>query len=74
MFVKDKSAFFKFSPEEEKEQGIGYLLFEMFKIQKTYGRILGFESDIDRLRKANSFETFAPPTFDKTENSAGEIL
>ena len=23
--VMDKSAFFKFSPEEEKEQGIGYL-------------------------------------------------
>jgi len=41
---------------------------------QTDGRILGFESDIDRLRKANSFETFAPPTFDKTENSAGEIL
>jgi hypothetical protein len=28
----------------------------------------GFESDIDRLRKANSFETFALPAFDKTEN------
>jgi hypothetical protein len=34
MFVKDKSAFFKFSPEEEKEQGIGYLLFEIFKIRR----------------------------------------
>ena len=30
----DKSAFFKFSPEEEKVQGIGYLLLEMFKIRR----------------------------------------
>ena len=30
----DKSAFFKFSPEEEKMQGIGYLLLEMFKIRR----------------------------------------
>jgi len=44
------------------------------KMVQTDGSILGFESDIDRLRKANSFETFAPPTFDKTENSAEEIL
>ena len=29
--VMDKSAFFKFKPEEEKVQGIGYLFLEMFK-------------------------------------------
>ena len=34
MEVMDKSAFFKFSPEEEKMQGIGYLLLEMFKIRR----------------------------------------
>jgi hypothetical protein len=32
--VMDKSAFFKFSPEEEKVQGIGYLMMEMFKIRR----------------------------------------
>ena len=32
--VMDKSAFFKFSPDEEKMQGIGYLLLEMFKIRR----------------------------------------
>jgi len=32
--VMDKSAFFKFSPEEEKVQGISYLLIEMFKIRR----------------------------------------
>ena len=41
---------------------------------QTDGCILGFESDIDRLRKANSFETFALPAFYKTDNWAGEIL
>ena len=30
----DKSAFFKFNPEEEKVQGIGYLLLEMFKTRR----------------------------------------
>ena len=29
--VMDKSVFFKFSPEEEKEQGIGYLLLKCSK-------------------------------------------
>ena len=32
--VMDKSAFFKFKPEEEKVQGIGYLFLEMFKIRR----------------------------------------
>ena len=32
--VMDKSAFFKFSPEEEKEQGIGYIHLKMFKIRR----------------------------------------
>ena len=30
----DKSVFFKFNPEEEKEQGIASLLLEMFKIRR----------------------------------------
>jgi hypothetical protein len=30
----DKSAFFKFCPEEEKMRGIGYLLLEMFQIRR----------------------------------------
>ena len=30
----DKPAFFKFSPQEEKVQGDGYLLLEMFKIRR----------------------------------------
>ena len=30
----DKSAFYKFKPEEEKMQGIVYLLIEMFKIRR----------------------------------------
>ena len=30
----EKSVFFKFSPEEEKMQGIGYVLLEMFKIRR----------------------------------------
>jgi hypothetical protein len=30
----DESAFFKFSPEKEKMQGIGYFLLEMFKIRR----------------------------------------
>ena len=45
MFVKDKSAFFKFSPEEEKEQGIGYLLFEMFKIGRQIN-VLNMQPEI----------------------------
>ena len=32
--VMDKSAIFKFKPEEEKMQGIGYLFLEMFKIRR----------------------------------------
>ena len=32
--VMDKSAFYKFCPEEEKTQGISYLLLEMFKIRR----------------------------------------
>ena len=32
--VMDKFVFFKFSPEEEKVQGKGYLLLEMFKIRR----------------------------------------
>ena len=32
--VMDKSAFFKFSPDEEKMQGISYLLLKMFKIRR----------------------------------------
>ena len=31
--VMDKSAFYKFCPEEEKTQEISYLLLEMFKIK-----------------------------------------
>ena len=31
----DKSAFYKFCHEEEKTQGIAYLLLEMFKIRRT---------------------------------------
>ena len=34
MEVIDNSAFFKSNPEEEKEQGIAYLLLEMFKIRR----------------------------------------
>ena len=30
----DKGAFFKFSPDKEKIQGIGFLLLEMFKIRR----------------------------------------
>ena len=32
--VMDKSAFYKFKPEEEKMQGIGFLFLEMFKIRR----------------------------------------
>ena len=32
--VMDKSAFYKFKPEEEKMQGIGYLFLEMYKIRR----------------------------------------
>ena len=32
--VMDKSAFYKFCPEEEKTQEISYLLLEMFKIRR----------------------------------------
>ena len=31
----DKSAFYKFCHEEEKTQGIAYLLLEMFKIRRS---------------------------------------
>ena len=41
----DKSAFFKFSPEEEKEQGIGYLLLEMFKIRRQIN-VLNMQPEI----------------------------
>ena len=37
--------FFKFSPEEEKEQGIGYLLFEMFKIRRQIN-VLNMQPEI----------------------------
>ena len=30
----DKSAFYKFKPEEERTQGIAHLLIEMFKIRR----------------------------------------
>ena len=33
--ITDKSAFYKFSPGEEKTQGIAYLLIEMFKIRRS---------------------------------------
>ena len=33
--IMDKSAFYKFSPGEEKTQGIAYLLIEMFKIRRS---------------------------------------
>ena len=33
--IMDKSAFYKFCREEEKTQGIAYLLLEMFKIRKS---------------------------------------
>ena len=35
----DKSAFFKFSPEEEQVQGIRYLLLEMFKIRRHFNML-----------------------------------
>ena len=41
----DKSAFFKFSPEEEKMQGIVYLLMEMFKIRRQIN-ILNMQPEI----------------------------
>ena len=33
--IMDKSAFYKFKPEEESTQGIAHLLIEMFKIRKN---------------------------------------
>ena len=36
----DKLAFFKFSPEEEKVQRIGYLLLEMFKIRRQINMLI----------------------------------
>ena len=33
--IMDKSAFYKFKPEEERTQGIAYLLIEMFKIRRS---------------------------------------
>ena len=33
--IMDNSAFYKFCPEEEKLQGIAYLLIEMFKIRRN---------------------------------------
>ena len=41
----DKSVFFKFSPKEEKVQGIGYLLLEMFKIRRQIN-ILNMQPEI----------------------------
>ena len=41
----DKSAFFKFKPEEEKVQGIGYLLLEMYKIRRQIN-ILNMQPEI----------------------------
>ena len=41
----DKSAFFKFSSEEEKVQGIGYLLLEMFKIRRQIN-VLNMQPEI----------------------------
>ena len=41
----DKSAFFKFKPEEEKVQGIGYLLLEMYKIRRQIN-ILNMQVEI----------------------------
>ena len=45
MEVMDKSAFFKFSPEEEKMQGISYLLLEMFKIRRQIN-VLSMQPEI----------------------------
>ena len=33
--IMDKSAFYKFKPEEERMQGIAYLLIEMFKLRRS---------------------------------------
>ena len=41
----DKSAFFKFCPEEEKEQGIAYLLLDMFKIRRQIN-VLNMQPEI----------------------------
>jgi len=41
----DKSAFFKLCPEEEKMQGIGYLLLEMFKI-RSHINVLNMQPEI----------------------------
>ena len=35
----DKSVFYKVNPGEEKTQGIGYLLIEMFKIRRNINKI-----------------------------------
>jgi len=43
--VMDKSTFFKFKPEEEKVQGIGYLLLEMYKIRRQIN-ILNMQPNI----------------------------
>ena len=33
--IMDKSAFYKFKPNEERMQGIAHLLIEMFKIRRS---------------------------------------
>ena len=38
--IMDKSAFFKFKPEEERMQGIAHLLIEMFKIRRSINMLL----------------------------------
>ena len=43
--VMDKSAFFKFSPEEAEMQEIGHLLLEMFEIRRQIN-ILNMQSEI----------------------------
>ena len=43
--VMDKSAFFKFSPEEEKMQGISHLLLEMLKIRRQIN-VLSMQPEI----------------------------
>ena len=43
--VMDKSAFYKFCPEEEKKQEISHLLLEMFKIRR-HGNVLNMQPEV----------------------------
>jgi len=49
--IMDKSAFYKFSTEEEKTQGIAYLLIKMFKIRRSINMVNMYPEIADKYFK-----------------------